>query len=750
MLRTTASTSATMTPGPSTQETARLARLLPFVFVAAACLFNLLAYAAELLMPAPSLNDDVFHLGLAQRMDAAWAAGGDPLDPWVGYWGQGFPVLRYYQHLPHFTTVLVHRLSGGSLSLPAAYDGLRVLLLTLMPLSFYLGARRLGAARLAAACVALCVPLLAADPAARHFLGFQPRSFLWSGSGLFPQLFAMALFPLALGGAVRTALTGRGYAPAIAWLAATWLSHLVLGYTACLLGLLVLLHPEAGGQRLKVASRLAAIYLGTALVAAYLLLPTLLESQWLSRSAWEPVEYWDSYGAQRVLAALVTGGLLDGNRLPVLTLLAAIGAAFAAWTWLDRRRQDRGFAALALGIFVLGLLLFFGRPTWGRLLEVLPFSGSLPLHRFICAVQVGGILLAGFALARLAEAADWSRSNARAALAGVAALVLLAPAIASTASLAVNNARWRTEAAEAWATTGATVESALRDFAALDRAAPGRGYAGASWDWGRDFKIGSVNVYHRWTAHDLPAISYMYHTMGRLSDFEPYFDASRLDHHELFNVRYLLAPDSRGLPSFAERRAGAPDLAAGIVETKGYFGVVGSAAFVPAAALDAAALRELNRDFIAGRWHAANWFVRIGLESGDSAVSGETSLAPSDPVDFGTPPDRPAPHGGVLESSGAGDAFRARVLLEEPGIVLFRMGFHPHWQARIGGLPARTLLLSPGYVGVPAPAGEHELVMTYAPPEWTSWLRWTGLLILVLVATAEWWLLRSRTPTGTI
>ncbi len=740
-----------MTPGQLPPETVRLAQALPFLLVAAACLFNLLAYASELLVRAPSLNDDVFHLGLAQRMDAAWEAGGNPLDTWVGYWGQGFPVLRYYQHLPHFTAVLVHRLSGGSLSLPAAYDGLRVLLLAILPLSFYLGARRLGAARLAAACVALCVPLLAADTTVRHFLGFQPRSFLWSGPGLFPQLFAMVLFPLALGSAVRTALAGRGYAPAIAWLAATWLSHLVLGYTACLLGLLVLLHPEAGGQRLKVTSRLAAIYLGTAVVAAYLLLPTLLESQWLSRSAWEPAEYWDSYGAPRVLAALVTGGLLDGNRLPVLTMLAAIGAAFAAWSWLDRSRQDRGFASLALGIFVLGLLLFFGRPTWGRLLEVLPFSGSLPLHRFICAVQVGGILLAGFALARLADAIGWSRSNARAALTGAALLALLSPAIASTASSAVANAGWRAEAAEAWATpSGAAVDSALRDFAALDGASPGRGYAGASWDRGRDFRIGSVDVYHRWTAHGLPAIGYMYHTMGRLSDFEPFFDPSRRDHHELFNVRYLLAPEARGLPDFAVRRAAAPGLAAGIVETEGYFGVVGSAAFLPATSLDANSLREFKRAFIAGRWHAAGWFARIGLAPEDLPAPGESLLTPDGRLDFEDPPDRAAPRGRVLDSSGSGDSYRARVRLEEPGIVLFRMGFHPHWQARVGGVTARTLMLSPGYIGVPAAAGEQELVMTYASPPWTSWLRWAGLLVLLLVAAAERWLLRSRPPTGTI
>jgi hypothetical protein len=726
-----------MNTGPSPLETARLARFLPLLLVAAACLFSFVTYAPELLVAAPALNDDVFHFGLIQRMNAAWDAGGNPLDTWIAYWGQGFPVPRYYQHLPHFAVVLVHRLLGESVPLHVVYDGLRLLLLGLLPLSFYLGCRRLGATPITAACIALCTPFLAADASARHFLGFQPRSFLWSGSGLFAQLAAMALFPLALGSAVRAALDGRGIAPAIAWLGATWLSHLLLGYTAGLLAVLVLLHPEASGQRARVALRLGAVYAGTAALAAYLLLPTLLESQWVSRTAWEPAEYWDSYGAPRVLAALLRGGLLDGYRVPVLTVLAGLGVLLAAWSCVDRRRAERGFAVLALGIFVVSLALFFGRPTWGRLLELLPFSASLPLHRFICAVQVGGLMLAGLALARLAELLDWSHSHRRAAIAGLAAVALLGPAIASTASFAAKNARWRAEAAEAWASGGSAIDAALQEFALLDRANPGRGYAGTSWDWGRNFKIGSVNVYHRWSAHNLAAIGYMYHTMGRLSDLEPSFQPSRRDHYELFNVRYLLAPESRGLPAFAARRTASPGLAAGVVDTKGYFGVVGSAAFVPDAALDAAALRALNRSFIAGRWHAADWFLRIGVTPADTARPGEATLAAAAVPDFREPPAGAPPSGRVLSSGGSGDRYEARVELDEPGIVLFRMNYHPNWQAELDGKPVAKVMLAPGYIGVPAPAGGHRVTMTYRSPAWTLWLLAAGMAALALIAVVE-------------
>ena len=727
-----------MNPGQPSSETAKVARAVPILLVAAACLFNLVAYQSELSIAAPDSNDDVFHFGLIQRMNAAWDAGGNPLDTWIGYWGQGFPVLRYYQHLPHLAVVLVYRLLGGQVPLHTVFDGMTLLLLALMPLTFYIGSRRLGASSVTASCVALCTPLLGADPSQHHFLGFQAQSFLWSGGGLFTQLAAIVLFPLALGATSQAALDGRRFAPAIAWLGATWLSHLVLGYIACLLGAIVLLRPEARGRRWRVALRLGLVYAGVAVVAGYLLLPTLLEGQWLSRSMWEPPEYWHSYGARRVVTALATGGLLDGDRIPVLTLLAGLGAVVAGHAWLGRgRRADDGFAIVALAMFVLGLLLYFGRPTWGPALALLPFAGNLPLHRFICAVQFGGLLLAGLALSRLAELLSGSRPERRHAVAGVAALVLLSPAIASTIALARQNSHWRQDAGAADAAARAPQERAFADFHALDRTVAGRGYAGTSWDWGRQFKLGGTNVYHRWSGHDLPAISYMYHTMGLASDLEPGFDPTRRDHYELFNVRYLLADDAQRLPPFARRRPDGPGFVAALVDTEGYFGVVGSSAFVRYRKGEADALREWNRAFIASDWHAARRFIRIGWRDGDSPAASELSLVIDQPLDFSPPPGWQAPRGRVISSGGSGDRYHALVRLDEPGLILFRMAFHPNWRAVLDGEAAETVMLTPGYAGVRAPPGDHLLEMTYRPSGWTGVLPWAGLGFLVLVGIAD-------------
>jgi len=67
------------------------------------------------------------------------------------------------------------------------------LLLALFPLSVFISLRRIGLAPLIAGCAALAAPLISTP----HLYGLGFESYLWGGSGLYAQLVAAVLAPLA-------------------------------------------------------------------------------------------------------------------------------------------------------------------------------------------------------------------------------------------------------------------------------------------------------------------------------------------------------------------------------------------------------------------------------------------------------------------------------------------------------------------------------------------------------------------------
>src|SRR5262249_48613078 len=182
--------------------------------------------------------------------------------------------------------------------------------------------------------------------------------------------------------------------------------------------------PDDRGYRRVV--RTGFILALAAIVVAYFLVPRVANGAALNRSVWEPQNKYDSYGHRWVLTALVTGDLLDLNRLPIVTVLAAIGLAHAL---VRRQRADRAASLL----FVAWLILFFGRPTWGVLYRLLPLSNDLHLHRFVGGVHFAAIALAGLGLEQIVGLWEAFRSPLRAALATAAVVVLLIPVVGERA-----------------------------------------------------------------------------------------------------------------------------------------------------------------------------------------------------------------------------------------------------------------------------------------------------------------------------
>jgi hypothetical protein len=742
--------------------------------------FNLVHLYPEVAIQVPNLNDGVLHLLSIRQVVMALFLRQDPTDPWLATIAQGYPLFHTYQHLPYLPPAVLHLLSLGKLPLLDLFNWTRYLLLSLFPLSIYWYMRRFGFFRLAAALGGLVASLLATD----GLYGLDFNSYVWGGHGLYTQLWDMLLLPPALAQGYAVLREGRGWFWAIVLLAATLLSHLLFGYIALVSLVLFTFLPVLGQRgkgttgisvqpspgvgplggendaklgrsfgkhRLKPplqngnwqkaeppdrlltsddvwrrAKRLALLLALAALVTAYFWVPFLLDSAYLNRSVWEEQGKYGAYGYEWTLGALARGELFDFGRFPSLTILAAVGLALCLWRWREERYR------VPVALFLLWLLLYFGRPTWGVLVDLLPLSRDLHLHRLIVGVHLGGITLMGLGLALPWQWA-LSRRNTRYLLAPVAlTALLLAPAYRERAAYQGQNARWMAESQAAIAAEAGEFEALVDKLWELP---PGRVYAGLAGTWGRDYKIGAVPVYALLQSSGFDMLGYLYHALSLNADVQVLFDESRSEHYELFNVRYVVAPAGRAWPDFVRPVEDFGRHRLYQVATSGYFDLVGSdlafagnkGDFYPAAS------RWLWSDLPRARQHPALFLgeatdrdERLLPLSQAEAVIAQTSF-----------PAGPA-RGRVVSEKVESNAYLAEVEVERESTLMLKVTYHPNWQASLDGVPAEAVMVMPSYVGVKVAPGAHHVRLEYRPRPLRRALLLMGLLALPLIAVAEW------------
>ena len=715
--------------------------LVAILLLAGAVLFNLVALWPEVALEAPVLNDDTLHLALVGRTVEALERGEDPTDFWVPDFVQGYPLFHHYQHLPHLATALLYRGLGGTLPLRTLYDLIRYLLLCTFPLSLYWAGRRLGFRASAAALAGLLASLLSSG----GLYGLDFSSYVWRGYGMYTQLWGMWLLPPTLAGLYITVREGRAWAGTAALTAATLLSHTVLGYVALLSGVLFLfLGPLSSlGRR---ALRLGLTFLLVFLLAAYFLLPFFLDRLYMNRSVWEDPGKYDAYGWEWTLRTLFSGQLLDAGRFPSLTLLAGLGLVVSIFRW---RRSDV-YRMLVL-FFLFWLALYFGRPTWGVLLNLLPMSRDLHLHRFIVPVHLGALGLAGAGLAWLWERARaysqsfpaWKTLNGLRgaggrlrfwplALAGLLTAGLLAPVYVERGAYLALNGRWLAENLAAYQSEQVALDGLLDKLRSLP---PGRVYAGRAANWGNDYRIGSVPLYAFLAQNNLPNPGYLYHALSLNADIEGYLDESRPATFRLFNLRYILAPADQPVPSWAQPLVVYGRHVLYRVESGGYFALVDSPLLLYGPRSDWFAAVQA---WVQSNWVEAGQHPRIvfGPAPAGQSPSLPLSAFPQERPNFPLPPAEPC--GEILQERVEGNLREVHLRADRPCWLLLKETFHPGWQVTLDGQSAETAMLAPSFVGVAVGTGEHRAVFRYEPGPWRGALGWAGLAVFLLAATVEW------------
>lgn len=568
--------------------------------------------------------------------------------------------------------------------------------------------------------------------------------------------------PLALAWGYRVLQEGRGYFWAVLLLSATLMSHLLYGYMAFLtLAVFAVIVPlrfkvrwsrssQSGTpvQRsrprrsrrstkfetpslvvdiLGRSGRLILLFLLVVAVTSYFLVPFFLDLRYLNSSTLIFPFLYDSHGHSAVLRGLVEGDLFDFNRFPSLTILLFVGLAISLFRW----RKE--FFLVPVAVFLLWLLLFFGRPTWGSLLNLLPMSHDILFYRFIGGVHLGGICLIAVALGALWR---WAVSRANGwytAAAVVLSLLVLLPVFIERRSYLEQNTATLEECQRL---EHAEEQDVAALFEELKRLPPGRVYTGrAHWskeEWGTNYAAGCTRIQSRAYIEGLDMMGSFYHRYSLTSDVLDDFDETRLDQYNLFNVRYVIAPEGQRFPDFVKpfQQFGRHILYQ--VETTGYFDLVGSEMafagpktdFIPAASSWLASeLPKIKQHPVVSISSPSQEIPTPLSEASDIMSKAEFSLG--------------AARGAVLVEDIGSNYFAAEVAVERESILLLKASYHPNWRAIVDGIEVDTIMLMPGFVGIQLPPGNHQVWIEYRSRGLRTVLLVLGLLVLPLIAIVE-------------
>ena len=699
----------------------RTAAWWPWSIVAAAVGWNLVHLRA-ITLAVTYLNDSTMHEQMVRFATAQLRAGHLPLASWFPFLGAGSPQFLHYQSLPAVLAGAVGLLTGPD----TAFRWSLYLLWSLWPVSVYLAARAFGAGRPAAAASAAMAPFLMSAPG----VGYEQGAYVWTGFGVWTQLWAMWTLPLAWGWSWRANRDGRGYLAAILLTALTVALHFETGYLALSV---LLAWPLVAGRPLAARLRRAVVVGGGSLLAsAWVIVPLLQQRRWAAVN--EPLQgtgLVNGYGARQVLDWLFTGQLLDACRLPVITVCAALGFALAWLAWSSDADARALLAALAVC-----LLLAFGRTTFGSLAGVIPGGADLFFRRFMMGVQLAALLLAGQGAAwlasgcvRLLEARvpRWPPSLSPVAVL-VAAVAVLAPAWLQLGAYDRHDGAAIAAQRHADVTEGADVD---RLIAVIERGGGGRTYAGMPSNWGQDFTIGAVPVFKYLESRDVDEVGYTLRTASLMTGPEYFFDDRDPSDYRLFGVRYLILP-ARDQPPVRARlamRSGPYWLWA--IDGAGY---VQAGRIVGAISANRTNVGARSRPVLGSGLAADGAYLGVRYGSGGGGDGRLPAVRSQSPA-------------GAVRAQRAdlddGEA-SATVRMRRPGVAVLSASYDPGWTATVNGRRQPTRMVAPALVAVDVPAGTDNVVFRFRGyGDYPELLALSGLT-LALVAVAPGCMRRVR------
>jgi len=736
--------------------------------------FNLWLYRMEPTAPIDP-NDNTFQFALVYRTNQIWdfaqqKCSFNPVcffsylsDHWVPNWNEGYNLPFYYSHVPQIAIVGSYRLFDSFIrlfhysfiSLFTYYHVVIYLLLCFFPLSIYCALLIVDCSFLTAGFGAILASHVSTD----GLYGLDPASFLWRGYGLSSQLFAMIWLPLAIAYAFRYFSSRRrnDLFFSILFLVLTTSGHIGVGIMAFLslipLALAVPLmdifmqrwnHESWDVLKANIVKLtiLSVIAIG---ILSYWLVPAFLADKFHNFSFWDPVWKFNSYGAKETITRLFNGDLFDFGRLPIFTALVLIGCFVSPH-----------FAFL----FIFWLLLYFGRTTWGPLIDLIPTMKEFHLSRFIVGVHLSGLFLAPIGFA-------WIINKVKKYI-GLFAYVLIGVLVVFIYGQTIRyndlNNTLITRSIADYAKQSKDANALVSTLQTLEKSAPGRVYAGRGGSWGHDFRISETNMTMYLGNFGLPTVLWMPETWSPNGDTEQYFRENKEADYDLFNIRYIATPANlakeniqpfwklikenpswklytvssdvipaqAGISVSSEKPIPIPDQV-GNDNNNGYF----TSAVRPAiVASDKYSRGNAIRLWIQSddpknglypelTFDTKNYPINVGLPN-IKMLDEVTFITPDAKIHnvFSEPPKyispiTPIPPISLTSQTVDTDMiFSAKATVPEnctECLVILKQTYHPNWHVTVDGKAVTPIITFPFYIGIPVSAGTHTIVASYEP-----------------------------------
>ncbi|KKS97773.1 MAG: hypothetical protein UV73_C0005G0050 [Candidatus Gottesmanbacteria bacterium GW2011_GWA2_43_14] len=725
-------------------------KILSFAIVALAVILNLYLYFPETQILGDP-NDNIFQYSLVNRTNWVWENYGCPIslaclpnlvDHNVTYWAEGYALPFYYSHLPQIVIVASHKLLiypltsliGQAVSLFEYYNWTKYLLLALFPLPVFLALRIAGFTPIVSAVVAI----LASHYSTDGLYGIDPPSFLWRGYGLTSQLYAMTFMPLALAYSFKSfktaGLVNKNTLLAVLFLVLTTAGHLGMGIISLIFISPFIFLDLNKRQLLARLKKLMFIFFALIFILSYWIIPILLYNNYHIISFWDPLWKFDSYGWYETAKQFLAGQTFDWQRAPVITYLTLFGFFLIL--------LDTNMFVFALAFSVM-MLLYFGRTTWGGLIDLVPGLSDFHLHRFIVGVHIGSLFLIagtvnGFLhlfnqiadglkkrYPRLEPEFPQVRFLPQVLFLTVSAVIFYLTA-GQTFKYNSLNSRWIGEANSAYRYDEKNFQNMLSYLKNLPAT---RIYAGRPGNWGHDFRLGSSQIYMLLSVFGMDITQFLPETWSMMSENDQNFDERVAADYGLLNSRYIVAPENKNFPPEAKLTKEFGPFKVFEVPTGGWFEVVTSPMFVETGKTDFINIVHLWHRGYPRTWKMhplisvdKNPYIPEGMERRIKMVNevtyeengAEKNIFSDFPFVF----PESTPSGRLISEKVDKQTYSADV--EVPAgcrscFIMFKSSYHPNWRTYLDGAETEKFAVFPYYVAVKAPPGRHRIEVVHRP-----------------------------------